>query len=86
MKSTNVQVHIEELVLHGFPPGDRHVIAAAVQRELATMFEQRDLPPSIFHSGEIARVEGGAFTIAPRGKAARVGHQIAQAVYGGLSK
>jgi len=29
-----IQFHIEELVLHGFSPGDRHRIADALERQL----------------------------------------------------
>ena len=32
-----VHLHIDELVLAGFPPGDRHRIGDAVQRALAEM-------------------------------------------------
>ena len=31
MKPQNVELHIEELVLHGFAPGDRHRIGEAVR-------------------------------------------------------
>ncbi len=33
-KPYNIELHIEELVLHGFSPNDRHAIGEAVQREL----------------------------------------------------
>ena len=43
VRPARVEVHIEELVLHGFPPLDRHAAAEAVQRELAALVADRPL-------------------------------------------
>lgn len=83
MKPARIEVHIEELILRGFERGDRQVIAEAVQRELADLFESRGLSPAILQSVEIARLDGGAFRVTT-GKTAGVGRQIAKAIYGGL--
>lgn len=37
MRAVRVEVEIEELVLYGFPPLDRNVVADAVERELAQL-------------------------------------------------
>ncbi len=86
MKPMDIEVHIEELVLHGFAPGDRYHIADAVERELARSFAQQGLSPSLRNGIEIARVDGGVFRVAGGAKAETVGSQVAQAVYGGLTR
>ena len=43
----NIELHIEELVLHGFEPGDRHRIGEAIERELARLFAEQGTPPSL---------------------------------------
>jgi len=81
-----VNLHIEELVLHGFAPGDRHRIGDAVERHLALLLAERGLPPTLSGGVEIARLDAGSFDVA-RGMPARtVGAQLAQALFGGLSR
>jgi hypothetical protein len=82
----SVRVHIEELVLHGFPSGDRHRIGEAMQRELTRLFTEERTPPDLAKSAEIDRLNGGTFqmTSAPRPEA--TGAQVARAVFGGLKQ
>ena len=82
----NIELHIEELVLHGFAPGDRHQIGEAVQRELVRLFTEQGVSPSLLQGGEVARLDGGAFELAPGSNAEMTGNQVAQAVYGGLTR
>ena len=84
MKPKNVELNIEELVLHGFSPGDRHHIGEAVERELTRLLADRGVPQSLAQGGEVASVDGGAFEVAPGSRAQVVGAQVAQAVYGGF--
>ena len=84
-----VELHIEELVLHGFSPGDRHAIAAAVQNELSRLLSAQfaeALPGSFAQSSERERLDAGAFNVAPGANSNAVGNQIAQTVHRGLSK
>jgi hypothetical protein len=81
----NVELRIEELVLHGFPPGDHHRIGDAVQLELSRLFTERGVPPSLVHSLEdIPHVDGGTLEIPRRPTSKVVGAQVARALYGGL--
>ena len=73
MTPRSIELHIEELVLHGFAPGDRYRIGEAVEQELA-------------QGGEIVSVDDGAFEVAPGSRAEAVGAQVAKAVYGGLGR
>jgi len=44
----DIHLHIEELVLHGFAPGDRHQISEAMQQELTRLISEKNI------SGEFA--------------------------------
>jgi hypothetical protein len=81
----SVEIEIEELVLHGFAPGDRYAIAAAVQRELARVLADRGVPRGWAQGLDAARLDAGAFDVALGGSADAIGAQVAGAVYGGLS-
>ncbi|HLZ34043.1 MAG TPA: hypothetical protein VKP13_08490 [Nitrospira sp.] len=80
----SVSLHIGKLVLHGFESGDRYRIGEAMQRELARLIAMEGVPPLLARGGEIARLDGGAFKVAPGARADAIGSQIAHAVYGGL--
>ena len=78
-----IEIQIDELVLHGFAPGDRHSIGDAVQHELMRLIAEQGLS-SLNHNVEIARVNGGAFDVKPGTRSETIGAQIAQSVFQGL--
>ena len=82
----NVELHIDELVLHGFAPGDSYRIGAAVERELSRLFAERGTPPSLARGGSTNRLDGGAFEAKPDSRAEAIGARVARAVYGGLRR
>lgn len=82
----SIELHIEELVLHGFAPGDRHLVGDAVQRELARSLTEEGVPSSLMQDIEIARLDGGAFQVAPSSRPQSIGRQVARSIYGGLKK
>jgi hypothetical protein len=84
VKPKNIELNIEELVLHGFAPGDRYSIGEAVEQELTRLLAERGVPHSLERGGEVANMDGGAFEIAPDSRAQVVGAQVAKAVYRGL--
>ena len=86
MNKQNIDLHIEELVLEGFAPGERYRIAATVERELAALFAQQGAPHSLIRGGEIDRLDGGAFEAVQDSKPEAIGARVAQAVYGGLKR
>ena len=90
MKGPNIKLHIEELVLHGFAPGDRHAIADAVERELSQLltsqFEEQHAQSSLAHNAEHARLDAGSFRVTPNAKPNVIGARVAHAVHGGLTK
>jgi len=86
MSPREIQVHIEELVLHGFSAAAAPGIGAAVERELVRLFAQGGVPASL--SGGAARdtIDAGTFEGSPQGPAPDLGAKVAQSVYGGLAK
>ncbi|MGL5941713.1 MAG: hypothetical protein ACRC2S_15280 [Waterburya sp.] len=84
LTTSNIELEIEELILHGFPVGDRDRIGMAVQQELTRLITEEGIPTSLAQGGEIPRLDGGTFNLASGVKAEVVGTQIAQSIYGGL--
>jgi hypothetical protein len=76
-----LDLQIEELVLHGFAPGDRQRIGAAIAGELRRLLAEQGLPPALARGGQVDRMDGGAFSAAPGATAEATGAQIARAVY-----
>jgi hypothetical protein len=84
MKPKNIELNIEEMVLHGFAAGDRYSIGEAVEQELTRLFMEKGTPHSLVQNKEIANVDGGAFDVPTGSKLGTIGMQVARAVYGGL--
>ncbi len=85
----NIKLHIDELVLHGFAPGDRYAIAAAVERELMQLFTDQGtaaLSHSLTENSDVPRLHAGNFQVAFGANAGSIGIQIAQAIHGGITK
>lgn len=82
----SIHLHIEELVLHGFNPGDQHGIRAAVELELARLFEKQPISMALAKSAGTACVDGGTFRVTRGAKPAAIGTQIAGAIHGGLNR
>ncbi len=82
----DIELVIDELVLHGFERRDRHAIAQAIQDELTMLLGKAESAQVLGASQEIARIDGGTVQL-PQGTPARsVGNHVAQAVYRGISK
>ena len=75
-----VELVLEELVLHGFPAGDRRRIAAAVERELARRIADGGLPPGLASGGALARLDGGSFTVDRSAGPDAIGARVAEAI------
>jgi hypothetical protein len=81
-----IQLHIEELILHGGDPADRHRIGDAVQRELTRLLAAGALPPAIRAGGDIPSLDGGSRRLAASSNGTAIGNQIARAVHEGLGQ
>jgi hypothetical protein len=83
MRPPNVELHIEELVLRGFPHSQRYEIAEAVGRELESLLSQR-VPQSLGAGASIDRLDAGAFETKQAARPEAIGSGIAQKIYGGM--
>ncbi|MGH8072133.1 MAG: hypothetical protein ACRERE_44260 [Candidatus Entotheonellia bacterium] len=80
----NIELHIDELVLHGFAQGDRVPIGEAVRHELTRLLMEQGIPQRLGRGAEAAELDGGAIHINHGAKPEMVGKQVAAAVYGRL--
>lgn len=81
MTPRQIELHIEELILHGFDPGTRWNVADALGSELGGLLAKQGIPPAWQASPE--RIDAGAVRASSLSKPAAAGEQIARAVYGG---
>jgi hypothetical protein len=79
-----IELHIEELVLHGFEAGDRHQIASEVERELARLLGEAGGIQGPRESLAIERMNGGSFNVKSGARPRAAGTQIAQSIYRSL--
>jgi alpha-beta hydrolase superfamily lysophospholipase len=76
-----LNLHVDVLVLHGFPSADRFTIGRAVKRELARLFAEHGVPQSLAELGDIEHLTGGSFAVKPNRQPTAIGAQVANAVY-----
>lgn len=84
MNARRVELHIEELVLHGFHPSDRYRIAAALESELGRLVTEGGA--EALKAGDRSTLDAGAFSLRTGTHSADVGRQAARALMGGLAK
>jgi hypothetical protein len=80
----NIELHIEELVLHGFPRSEQHRIGEAIRQELLRQFSEGGIPDVLTRQDNISRLNAGSIQAEQGGKPERIGMQVAQAVYGSV--
>lgn len=82
----NIELHIEELVLHGFTGYNAYDISEAVQLEITRLLQERGLPTNLPVKANIEHLDAGNFSLQPGAKAKSVGNHIARSVYKGFTK
>lgn len=80
-----IELHIEELVLHGFQPSDRRRIGDAVQRELARLLTERGLSALGAAPMNIDRIDAGDFKVAAGARPRVIGAQLAHTLHSSLA-
>ena len=78
MKPREIDVHIEELVLHGFPRSARWQIADAIESELREQLAKDGVPAAWQSSPR--QLDGGSIKSSTH---AKIGTKIARAIHGG---
>ena len=79
--SAIVELHIEELVLHGFRSGDRFYVGDAMERELAQLLGKQGLPALLRQQSFVERLDAGTFKVTPGTKPRGIGTQLAQSLH-----
>jgi hypothetical protein len=76
------ELEIDELVLEGFEPGERHAIAAAMERELTRLLSAGDAPLGAVRADglSVESLDAGVFSLAVEARASAVGVAAARAV------
>ncbi len=82
----NIEFHIDQLILHGFNSGDRHGIAKALEGEVQQLLSQRGLPQSMQQPQVRSDINAGEFSMNKGMRGNRVGQQVAQQLYKGLTQ
>ena len=86
MNDSNINLHIERLILDGVPlsHGQRPLVQAAVEAELARLLTSGGLSAELQSGGALRHVPGGNIQLSSDGNPHRLGQQIAHAVYSGI--
>lgn len=82
----SINLHIEQLVLDGFPAQDHNRIVSAMQEKLHRLLSQEELPSIFNHSANIGRLDGGEIQAGYEDTAEAIGKQTARNIYGGIQQ
>jgi len=80
----NVELSIDEIVLHGFAQHDRHAIKEAIQTELTRLLMEQGVSPTLNQGHEAAKVDAGTITVQPGMRPDAIGTQVARSIYKGI--
>ena len=83
MRKPNIELHIGELVLHGFQPADRHRIGDAVQAELSRLVTERSID---VHAAARLSLSAAPVHLPHNPPARTVGAHVARALFGVLRR
>lgn len=82
----SVELHVDELVLHGFSSGDRYAIGDAVERELTRLITMHGLPDINGEGFSVDRIDMGLFQVKQNSRKGEIGTRVAESVYRGLRR
>ncbi|MFP2930340.1 hypothetical protein ACLESO_35120 [Pyxidicoccus sp. 3LG] len=83
LKPQDIEIHIEELVLHGVDVADRHALAEALQRELQALVASEGIQTLMSDPDRFSRWSPGPLTVEPGMKSEQLGSQLARTLHGG---
>jgi len=81
-----IELHIEELVLHGFSPADRFSVGDAIEAELARLLRADGLPPMLARPGGTNHLDAGGIEIAVGARPQSIGTQLACSIHQRLAQ
>ena len=84
----NINLHIERLILDGVPVAhsQRPSLQDSIEVELVNLLATNGLTPGLLTGSAMPHVRGGSIRLTSQASPSDLGQQIAQAVYGGISK
>lgn len=84
----NIALHMEKLVLVGVElgSGQRALLQASVEGELARLLGEGGVAPALAGGALVTRLQAPQIEIGPNPDPVRLGQQIAQSVYAGVSQ
>jgi hypothetical protein len=80
----NIELEIDELILHGVARTHGADVGEAIRGELARLLGQRGIPRSLARGATAPEIHGGSIHIRHSASPRSVGQQLAAAVYGSL--
>ena len=86
MMRSNLELHIDKLVLDGLPDVNRDQLGAAFKQELVRLFVEKGVPPGLRHGGSQAQLHSEALNVGHEAKGNSIGILLAQSVYGGFKR
>ncbi len=81
----NIEVQIDELVLHGFSFTDRYVIGDAFSLEIERMLNASTSHAFIHQDTNLSTINAGKIMLQANARPTSTGMQVARAVYGSLN-
>jgi hypothetical protein len=84
MKQPDIEIQIDELVLHGFPPMNNRRMKEVVEAQLSLLVRNGDMHQSLRVDSSIDQSPAVTMTIRPHATAAAIGKQIARSIYRGM--
>jgi hypothetical protein len=79
-----LDVHIGELIFHGFRRNDGDALGAALRAELARSLTHRNVPALFGKAGSHERVDAGQVSVPKHAPASQIGTHVARAIHAGL--
>lgn len=76
----DIEIHIDELVLHGIDPADRHAVGEALERALGRLLAERGWPGGGLEPTHVAAIDAGELALAPGAGPEAIGAGVAGAV------
>jgi hypothetical protein len=84
MRTPDINLHIDRLVLHGIAPGDRHPVGLAIGDELTRLLTVDGLSPSLTRGADVDRIDAGTFRQPTAARPSTNGAPISRTVHRGL--
>lgn len=81
---TRVVVHIDRLVLKGFPPEHRAALAEGLRQELGRLFTEPDAARQLASRGDVGRLQVSDVRVSAAAVPANVGTQAARGIARGI--